>query len=204
MKKYVGILCGIVSAVSYGTNPLFGVPLLRVGYGVESMLFFRFLGAAVLLLPFAFYFGRGLRTTRSEAGVLFFVGVLFAVSSLALYESFKLMPAGIASAILFLYPVFTALIMGVFFKAPIGCDGGNCGVFLRNTAACGLARRERIGFWYRACGAVGAVVFDVHGRFKSHAPCGYVRAKGCVLLAPLFGRCVCDLFCGARRTAANT
>ena len=43
MKKYVGILCGIVSAVSYGTNPLFGVPLLRVGYGVESMLFFRFL-----------------------------------------------------------------------------------------------------------------------------------------------------------------
>ena len=120
MKKYVGILCGIVSAVSYGTNPLFGVPLLRVGYGVESMLFFRFLGAAVLLLPFAFYFGHGLRTTRSEAGVLFFVGVLFAVSSLALYESFKLMPAGIASAILFLYPVFTALIMGVFFKAPIG------------------------------------------------------------------------------------
>lgn len=120
MKKYVGILCGIVSAVSYGTNPLFGVPLLRVGYGVESMLFFRFLGAAVLLLPFAFYFGHGLRTTRSEAGVLFFVGVIFAVSSLALYESFKLMPAGIASAILFLYPVFTALIMGVFFKAPIG------------------------------------------------------------------------------------
>lgn len=101
MKKYVGILCGIVSAVSYGTNPLFGVPLLRVGYGVESMLFFRFLGAAVLLLPFAFYFGRGLRTTRSETGVLFFVGALFAVSSLALYESFKLMPAGIASAILF-------------------------------------------------------------------------------------------------------
>ena len=49
MKKYVGILCGIVSAVSYGTNPLFGVPLLRVGYGVESMLFFRFLGAAFAL-----------------------------------------------------------------------------------------------------------------------------------------------------------
>lgn len=136
MKKYVGILCGIVSAVSYGTNPLFGVPLLRVGYGVESMLFFRFLGAAVLLLPFAFYFGHGLRTTRSEAGVLFFVGVLFAVSSLALYESFKLMPAGIASAILFLYPVFTALIMGVFFKAPIGWRAATaiavsfCGILL--------------------------------------------------------------------------
>lgn len=82
---------------------------------VESMLFFRFLGAAVLLLPFAFYFGRGLRTTRSEAGVLFFVGVLFAVSSLALYESFKLMPAGIASAILFLYPVFTCFDNGGVF-----------------------------------------------------------------------------------------
>ena len=51
MKRLAGILCGIVSAVSYGTNPLFAVPLLRGGYGVDSMLFFRFSAAALLLAP---------------------------------------------------------------------------------------------------------------------------------------------------------
>lgn len=90
----------------------------RIRGGVDAVLPIFGRGRSAFALRVLFW--AGLRTTRSEAGVLFFVGVLFAVSSLALYESFKLMPAGIASAILFLYPVFTALIMGVFFKAPIG------------------------------------------------------------------------------------
>ena len=51
MKRLAGIFCGIVSAVSYGTNPVFAVPLLRDGYGVDSMLLFRFLLASLLLAP---------------------------------------------------------------------------------------------------------------------------------------------------------
>ena len=70
MKRLAGILCGIVSAVSYGTNPLFAVPLLRGGYGVDSMLFFRFSAAALLLAPVVAAFGGGFRTTRAEAGLL--------------------------------------------------------------------------------------------------------------------------------------
>lgn len=136
MKRLAGILCGVLSAVSYGTNPLFAVPLLRGGYGVDSMLFFRFSAAALLLAPIVAMFGGGFRTTRAEAGLLVMLGALFAFSSQALFWSFTLMPAGIASAILFLYPVFTAAIMAAFFGARMGINTAAamavslCGVFL--------------------------------------------------------------------------
>ena len=120
MKRLAGIFCGIVSAVSYGTNPVFAVPLLRDGYGVDSMLLFRFLLASLLLAPVVAAFGGGFRIARAEAGLLVLIGALFAFSSQALFWSFTLMPAGIASAILFLYPVFTAAIMAAFFGARIG------------------------------------------------------------------------------------
>lgn len=44
------------------------------------------------------------------------LGILFAASSITYYQSFHFMDAGIASTILFVYPVMVAVIMAVFFK----------------------------------------------------------------------------------------
>ncbi|MBQ6165979.1 MAG: DMT family transporter [Muribaculaceae bacterium] len=44
------------------------------------------------------------------------MGILFAASSITYYQSFHFMDAGIASTILFVYPVMVAVIMAVFFK----------------------------------------------------------------------------------------
>jgi drug/metabolite transporter (DMT)-like permease len=52
---------------------------------------------------------------RREFRTLSALGVLFILSSLTLYLSFRLMPAGVASTILFTYPVMTAVIMALFF-----------------------------------------------------------------------------------------
>ena len=56
-----------------------------------------------------------LSVTRREFGALTLLGLLFIVSSLTLYLSFHLMDAGVASTILFTYPVMTAVIMALFF-----------------------------------------------------------------------------------------
>ena len=53
---------------------------------------------------------------KKELKVLLPLGVLFAVSSFTYYLSFHFMDAGIASTILFVYPVMVAVIMAVFFK----------------------------------------------------------------------------------------
>ena len=57
--------------------------------------------------------------TRREFKVLLALGVIMAGSSLALYCSFNFMDAGIASTILFVYPVMVAVIMAVFFKEKV-------------------------------------------------------------------------------------
>lgn len=116
MNRLKGIVFGIVSGISYGTNPLFGVPLLRHGMSVDLMLFYRFSIATLLLLPFMALLKVRLGVGAREFAALSMLGVSFMIGSMTLFYSYTLMPAGIASTILFLFPVFTALILVLFFR----------------------------------------------------------------------------------------
>ena len=118
-KKLIGILCAIGAAVCYGTNPLGALNLYAEGMNTPSVLFYRF-GLAWLIVAVVMLFRReSLRVDRREFLTLTALGVLFIFSSLTLYLSFHLMPAGVASTILFTYPVMTAAIMAVFFRERI-------------------------------------------------------------------------------------
>ena len=46
---FKGILCGILSAVSFGTNPLFALPLYQRGMNTCNVLLYRFFFAVLLL-----------------------------------------------------------------------------------------------------------------------------------------------------------
>ncbi len=114
-KKIFGTLCGIGAAVCYGTNPL-GAQLYSEGMQPASVLFWRF-GLAFIIIAIVMLFRKeSLRINRHEFGALTGLGLLFLASSLTLYMSFKLMAVGVASTILFVYPVLTAGIMALFFK----------------------------------------------------------------------------------------
>lgn len=115
-KKIIGTICGIGAAVCYGTNPLGALNLYKQGMQTNSVLFYRF-GLAWLILAVVMLFRKEtLRVSRKEFGTLTLLGVLFTISSLTLYLSFRHMAAGVASTILFTYPVMTAVIMALFFK----------------------------------------------------------------------------------------
>ena len=47
--KHKGIICGILAAVCYGTNPFGALPLYEEGVNTSSVLFYRF-SMAVLML----------------------------------------------------------------------------------------------------------------------------------------------------------
>lgn len=118
-KKHVGILCAILSAVCYGTNPFGALPLYEEGVNTATVLSHRF-GLAVFLLALVMLVKRvDFRVSRQEFKVLFSLGVLFAASSITYYQSFHFMDAGIASTILFVYPVMVAVIMALFFKEKV-------------------------------------------------------------------------------------
>lgn len=114
--KMKGAVFGILAAVSYGTNPLGALFLYGEGINPDSVLFHRFFIAAVLLGVIMILQKQPFKVTKKELFVMAGLGVLFAASSLGLFVSFKYIDAGVASTILFIYPVIVAVIMAVFFK----------------------------------------------------------------------------------------
>lgn len=114
-RKFIGTLAGIAAAICYGTNPLGALKLYDAGMQTNSVLFYRFGLAWAIIAVVMLFRKEKLRVTWPEFRVLTGLGLLFIVSSLTLYLSFHYMAAGVASTILFTYPVMTALIMTIFF-----------------------------------------------------------------------------------------
>lgn len=114
--KLKGTTYGIISAISYGMNPLGALFLYQQGINTNSVLFYRFSIAAIILALLMIVQKKSFAITKKELYIISALGVLFGISSLSLFTSFHFMNAGIASTILFVYPVMVAIIMAVFFK----------------------------------------------------------------------------------------
>lgn len=106
-----GYLSGIVSGVTYGMNPLFGVPVINKGLDVNSLLFYRYGVATLLMLGYMLVARKQIRITWRQFGLLSVIGVLFTGCSITLFEAYKYIPSGIATSILYVYPIMVAVIM---------------------------------------------------------------------------------------------
>ena len=127
--KTKGYLLGAIAAATYGMNPLFAMPLYKNGMDPTSVLFFRYLFAMAILGIMIKARGRTFRIVRKEVVPLIVMGLLVALSSLTLFLSYNYMAAGIASTILFVYPILVALIMALFFKEKITLQTVICILF---------------------------------------------------------------------------
>lgn len=114
--KAKGYILGAIAAATYGMNPLFALPLYKTGMDPDSVLFFRYLFAIPLLGIMIKARGRNFKLKRKQIIPLIIMGLLISISSLALFQSYNYMEAGIASTLLFVYPIMVALIMSFFFK----------------------------------------------------------------------------------------
>lgn len=113
--KVVGYAAGITTGVTYGLNPLFAMPLMKSGASVESILFFRYSFSVIMLGVWLVLTRESFRISFKQSIRLLILGLLFTTSSLTLFESYKFIPSGLATTIVFLYPVFVAVIM-VFMR----------------------------------------------------------------------------------------
>lgn len=125
-SKIKGYIYGAVAAATYGMNPLFALPLYSVGMDPDSVLFIRYLLAIAILGIMIKARGRNFKIETGEIAPLAAVGVLFAISSISLFSSYNHMDAGIASTLLFVYPIIVALIMAIFFKERISLQTAVC------------------------------------------------------------------------------
>ncbi len=117
--KLKGTICGIVAAISYGTNPLGAMNLYKDDISANTTIFYRFGLAALILAAMMIVQRKSFAVTRRELLILAVLGVLMGSSSSSLYFSFYFMDVGIASTLLFVYPVMVAVIMATLFKEKV-------------------------------------------------------------------------------------
>lgn len=111
----IGYPAGVITGITYGLNPLFAVPLMRNGAAIESILFFRYLLAVIILAIFLLMKCESFKITLKQAGVLLSLGLLFTTSSLMLFGAYNYIASGLATTLIFLYPALVAIIM-VFLR----------------------------------------------------------------------------------------
>lgn len=138
--KVKGYLLGAIAAATYGTNPLFALPLYKEGMNPDSVLFYRYLLAIPIIGIMIKARGRNFKVPREKIFPLVGMGILIAFSSLALFQSYNYMEVGIASTLLFVYPIMVALIMATIFKEKLSLQ----------TILCILLALTGIGLLYKS------------------------------------------------------
>lgn len=116
MNKINGFLYGLLSSASFGLIPLFTLPAMQQGMHFESILFYRFLFAALALGGILLLDGQSFRIRRQEIPSLLLLAFFYLISAVFLFWGYKFMPSGVATTLHFMYPVLTTLIMMIFFR----------------------------------------------------------------------------------------
>src|SRR3712207_1741423 len=84
-----GFIYGAIAAASYGMNPLFTLPLYAAGMSVDSVLFYRYLLAAIVLAILMKIQHQPFAIKKNDIPPLLIMGFLFSFSSLFLFISYK-------------------------------------------------------------------------------------------------------------------
>ena len=119
MRQLKGVLLAMISSSTFGLIPLFALPAMQEGVGLDSVLFYRFAISAVVVGAYLLLRRVDLRITLKEFGTMFLLGGAYASTSLFLTASYLYIPSGVATTIHFLYPVLVTAIMIAFFKDKI-------------------------------------------------------------------------------------
>ncbi len=115
-ERSKGLLCGIIAAVTYGLNPLFAKPLYKAGLTLDNVLFYRYVIALSGITLLVKLNKSSFRFKQAELPWLLLNGIMMFLSSLFLFLSYEVMDVGIASTLLFVYPVMVAVIMTLGFR----------------------------------------------------------------------------------------
>lgn len=124
--KIKGYGLAAIAAATYGTNPAFAVPLYGDGMNPVSVLLFRYGLCLPILATMLLLRGRSLALKRHEIIPVTVLGVLMGISSLSLFESYAYMNSGIASTLLFIYPILVAVLMTFFYHEKFRATTGLC------------------------------------------------------------------------------
>lgn len=113
VRVSTGALLAAGSALAYGSLAVLAKLAYAEGWNVPSLLVARFLSASLVLLPFALAAGG---SWRGFGGGLVVGAVGFAGTTALYFPALQHLPAAVASFLLYLAPVFVALLSWAFLR----------------------------------------------------------------------------------------
>ena len=114
--KLKGYAYGLISSISYGLIPLFILPIKQANFPIDTTLFYRFVCSALIVGVYLLIKKKSFKIELKQIPILITLGLLYGISADALFLGYDYLSAGIASTLLFVYPLIVAIIMAVFFK----------------------------------------------------------------------------------------
>lgn len=115
LDRFRGYILAAVAAALYGTNPVFAVPLYAGGMNPTSVLLFRYILSVPIIAVIMLVRHTSFSLRKDEIGPVAVLGILMSLSSLGLFASYEYLNAGVASTLLFIYPIMVAVMMIFFF-----------------------------------------------------------------------------------------
>ena len=108
-----------LSAITFGTIPLFSIPVMEAGMELPSVLIYRFAFGCLFMMGFLLWRRQNLHLRWGDGLRLAFLSLMYSVSAVALFSSYEYMPGGVATTLLFSYPVWTEILLILFYHEKV-------------------------------------------------------------------------------------
>lgn len=117
MKNYKGILFAILASVAFGLMPIFAKFAYINGSNPNTVLFFRFAIASLVLLVYLLFKKVSIKVTKKQFLLLFLTGIIgYTITTQTLFMSYNYLGVGLATTLHFIYPAFVCILEYAFFK----------------------------------------------------------------------------------------
>lgn len=110
-----GLIFAMMSSCSFGLMPLFSLPVMSAGIEAPSVIVYRFGFGAIWLMLALLCMGKNLRITWSKLWRVAVLGVFNMLTGITMVWGYNYMASGPATTIQFSYPIFTCVLMMLFF-----------------------------------------------------------------------------------------
>ncbi|GGI13113.1 DMT family transporter [Gottfriedia solisilvae] len=108
---YLGYFLILLSATAFGLMPIFAIYAYDHQVSVNTLLFLRFSFASIIFFSYLFMKKGFVSITKKQFITFFLLGsILYTLQSSFYFSSIKYIPASLAALILYLYPVFVAIL----------------------------------------------------------------------------------------------
>lgn len=104
-----------VSATSFGLIPLFSIPVMAAGMQVPSVMVYRFAIGCLGILAVLLLKRTNLAISLKQAGQIALLALFYDTEAILMILGYDYIPSGIATTLVFSYPIWTEVLMLLFF-----------------------------------------------------------------------------------------